>query len=226
MCLSAEVSFLAAAVLLPAGALAASRAAKVDRRYIPLCILPILFGVQQFAEGMVWTSGASGDAGGVDRWSLVYMLFSWLAWPVWIPVSVYFIEASSRKPIYLAFAIAGGMLGALQYVPYFAHDGWLVTTFLDRLIRYEGTELLDLVTGRTVTYGIYLTVIIAPLLLCRDREVKVFGLLVTGVAVVTYLFFTYAYVSVFCFGGALASLYLVLMIFRRARAAGGATLTP
>jgi hypothetical protein len=31
----------------------------------------------------------------------------------------------------------------------------------------------------------------------------------------TYLFFSYAYVSVFCFGGALMSLYLVLTMLRK-----------
>lgn len=42
-----------------------------------------------------------------------------------------------------------------------------------------------------------------------------FGALVTAVLLATYLFFTYAYVSVFCFGGALMSLYLVLMMLRK-----------
>jgi hypothetical protein len=52
-------------------------------------------------------------------------------------------------------------------------------------------------------------VIIAPLLLSTQRDVKIFGVLVSFVVVVTYAFFQYAYVSVFCFGGAMMSLYLV-----------------
>lgn len=225
MCFSAPVSFAAAAVLLPTGALAVRRAWRVDKRYVPLCLLPVLFGLQQFSEGMVWTTGAQSDTAGVGVWSLGYMFFAWLAWPVWVPVSVYFLETGRRKILYVAFAVAGGMLGALQYVPYFAHDGWLVTTFLTRAIRYEGVELLDFVTGRIGTYAIYLAIIIAPLLLARDRDVKIFGILVSGVFTVTYLFFTYAYISVFCFGGAVMSLYLVMMIFRRpTRRAGGNSL--
>lgn len=81
--------------------------------------------------------------------------------------------------------------------------------------RYEGTELLDLVTSREVTYSIYLSVIIAPLLLSSDPQVKIFGLLVAGVLVVTYTFFVFAYISVFCFGGAIMSLYLAFMILRK-----------
>jgi hypothetical protein len=60
-------------------------------------------------------------------------------------------------------------------------------------------------------------VIIAPLLLSSERDVKIFGALVT-VVVVTYSFFSFAYISVFCFGGALMSLYLVWRPFSNAPA--------
>ena len=112
------------------------------------------------------------------------------------------------------------MLGALQYVPYFAHEGWLVTTFLGRAIRYGGTELLDVVIGRNFTYAIYLAIIIAPLLIATDRQVRVFGALVLLVFLTTYFFFTFAYISVFCFGGAIMSLYLVYMIHTKGRQRG------
>lgn len=70
---------------------------------------------------------------------------------------------------------------------------------------------------RETTYVIYAALVTVPFLLSRDRAVKVFGLLVTGVLAVTYIFFAYAYISVFCFGGALMSLYLVAMIPRKPR---------
>ena len=45
MCLSAEVSFIAAAGLIPAGALSMRQAWRGDRRYLPLATLPLLFGL-------------------------------------------------------------------------------------------------------------------------------------------------------------------------------------
>lgn len=209
MCFSATASFTAAAVLLPAGAISVGRAWRSDRRYLALAALPFLFGVQQAFEGLVWRAGASGDAQGVTAFSLGYMFFSWLAWPVWTPLATYFVEPVRRRPLYLGFAIVGGMLGGLQYVPYFAHQGWLATRFLPHAISYGGTELLDFVVGREATYGIYLAIVIGPLLLSTERDVKIFGVLVALVLAVTYAFFQFAYVSVFCFGGALMSLYLV-----------------
>ena len=214
MCLSAEVSFGAAALLIPAGALCIHRAYRTDKSYLPIAALPLLFGLQQFSEGIVWVAGAQNNIALITQASLVYMFFSWLAWPVWIPVSTYFLEPARRKPLYLGFAILGAMLGGLQYFPYFAHQGWLETKFLDHLIVYQGKELLDFVAGREIIYLIYVTVVIGPLLLSSIRDVRIFGALAALVLAVTFIFFSYAYVSVFCFGGALMSAYLVWMIFR------------
>ena len=85
MCFSAEVSFMAAAALLPAGGLALRRALRTRRSYAPLAALPLLFGLQQLAEGLVWVSGESDDRRWVEIFSIGYMFFSWLAWPVWVP---------------------------------------------------------------------------------------------------------------------------------------------
>lgn len=200
-------------MLIPLGAVTLTHGLRTDRHYAALFALPLLFGFQQLFEGLVWTAGAHGDPDGVARYSLAYMFFSWLAWPVWVPVSAFLIEGSRRRPLFLLMAVAGGMLGGLQYVPYFAHQDWLTVQFLPTAIVYQSTELLDVIIGRTGTYVIYLTVVVGSLLLSTDRNVKIFGLLVFAVMAVTYAFFSYAYVSVFCFGGAVMSIYLVWMAF-------------
>ena len=211
MCFSAEASFAAAITLVPSGGLSISRAWKMDRRYLPLAALPLLFGVQQGLEGMVWM--ANGNEVVVERYSLAYMFFSWLVWPIWVPFSAFFLETESRKPLYLVLAVVGGMIGAMQYFPYFAHEGWLTTQFLPHIIVYSGKELFDYIVGRDTTYSIYVAIVVGSLLLSTNINVRIFGLLVAGVVVVTYLFFYYAYISVFCFGGAVMSLYLVLTLF-------------
>ncbi len=212
MCFSAEASFTAAAALLSMGSFAVRKAYKTNRNLVPLATLPMLFGFQQLFEGLVWTGGAVSSAAMVERYSLAYMFFSWLAWPIWVPFSVYFLEPCRRRHVYLLFAILGGIVGAMQYFPYFAHDGWLVTKFLSNSISYQGTVLFDYIMQREYTYMIYLFVIIAPLLTSSNRRAQIFGILISFVAATTYLFFQFAYISVFCFGGALMSLYIIYMI--------------
>ena len=216
MCFSAEASFAAAAILLPAGAIGVQRAYRTDRRYLPFAALPLFFGLQQLFEGLVWTGNALSSDSMVQRYSMAYMFFSWLAWPVWVPLSTYFLEPCGRRYVYLIFAIMGGMLGAMQYLPYFAHEGWLVTKFLPHAISYQGTVLFDFLMRRELTNALYFFVIVAPLLTSSNRHAQIFGILISAVATVTYLFFQFAYISVFCFGGALMSLYIVYVTFRAA----------
>ena len=53
-----------------------------------------------------------------------------------------------------------------------------------------------------------------PLIISSNRNLRFFGGLLIGVVAVTYAFFIYAYVSVFCFGGAVMSSFLVWMVFQ------------
>lgn len=54
MCVSAPVSFLMGAALLPLGAYASHKAEQIDRSYLPLAAFPLAFGIQQILEGIVW----------------------------------------------------------------------------------------------------------------------------------------------------------------------------
>lgn len=216
MCFSAEASFAAAAVLVPAGAITVHGAYRTNGKYLAIAALPLFFGLQQLFEGLVWTGNALSSDSMVERYSMAYMFFSWLAWPVWVPFSTYFLEPCRRRYLYLIFAILGGMLGAMQYFPYFAHEGWLITKFLPNAISYQGTVLFDYIMQRELTNTIYLFVIVVPLLTSSNQRAQLFGVLISIVAAMTYLFFQYAYISVFCFGGALMSLYIVYMVFHEA----------
>lgn len=214
MCFSAAVSYAAAGLLIPAGAVAMGRAYQNDRQYLAIAALPGLFGFQQLFEGLIWTAADQGAGSHLQTFSLAYMFFTWLAWPVWVPFATYFLEPCDRRHIYLVFAILGGMLGAMQFIPYFAHEGWLVVKFFDYAISYEGTVLFDSIMRRELTYFIYIFIILAPLLTSSKRSLNIFGLLILVVIAVTYTFFSYAYISVFCFGGAVMSAYLVYVVFR------------
>lgn len=214
MCFSAEASLTAAAILIPSGIASMYLAYKTDRRYLPLCTLPLLFGLQQLFDGMVWLSGEESDLDALRRYSIAYMFFAWLAWPIWIPFATYFVEPCRWRSLYLVGSIVGGMLGATLYFPYFAHDGWLTVSFLPNAVVYSGVELFDFMWRREVTYALYMACISLPPLLSTKPEVRVFGALVLAAFMLTYTFFSFAYISVFCLFGGMVSLYLLLMIWR------------
>ena len=190
------------------------RAARRDMAYLPIATLPMLFGLQQLSEGAVWMAGRANDTATVEASSLAYMFFSYFAWPVWVPFSTYFLEPQRRRSLYLMFVISGAMLAGIEYVPYFTHKGWLTTRFYDYAIGYHDIVLLDALMPRELTYLIYLMIVILPLIISSNQNLNRFGSLLIGVVAVTYSFFIYAYVSVFCFGGAVMSMFLVWMVFQ------------
>lgn len=106
-CFSAGVGFAATAVLIPTGVASMAQARKARPHYVAIGTLPLLFGLQQAAEGAVWLAGAHGPARLINEFSLAYMFFTWLAWPVWIPVATYFVEPFRRWPLYLLFIVMG-----------------------------------------------------------------------------------------------------------------------
>jgi len=76
MCLSAPVSFTAAAVLIAAGSFFIWHTWRHDRRFTGLASLPMLLGLQQFTEGIIWVAGAHNDVATTAVFSLYYVFFA------------------------------------------------------------------------------------------------------------------------------------------------------
>ena len=223
MCFSAEVSYMAAAVLLPAGAVASQRAYRTNRDYLPIAALPFFFGLQQLFEGLVWTGSALSSDSMVQRYSMAYMFFSWLAWPVLGSV-LDLLPGAVRSALHLSdlchhrrHAWRRRSTSPISRM----RDGWSRKFSLTRSAIRELCSLISL-CGVNLRYAIYLFIIVVPLLTSSNRRAQGFGILISIVVAITYLFFEFAYISVFCFGGALMSLYIVYMVFAEAEPAPSA----
>ncbi len=216
MCFSATASLTAGAVLVPTGLYCIGKSLRHNHKYLLLSFLPLFFGIQQLFEAMLWKGHELGNPEWVSFFSLGYMFFAWLVWPTWIPLSTFPLEPCKRKYLFVAFSSIGGMLGGIQYIPYFAHDGWLVTEITGNAISYQGTILFDMIMRREITNTLYLIVILTPLLASSDKELRIFGGLLVISILITYFFFSYAYISAFCFGAAAMSFYLMYIIIHNA----------
>lgn len=216
MCLSQTVSFAASGFLLAGGAFAAAKALSINKRYLPLSLMPLLAGLQQFTEGGVWWGVNNGDPFTVLRAALAFIFFTWLVWPVWIPLSVYALEPedSPRKRMLLVFTLLGAAFGLILYVPHVINPDWVSVAVNRDALAYEGTMFLDYVMPRSVTYAIYLFLIIVPPLMSRYLHLRWFGGTIIAVLVVDVLFFRYAYISFFCLLAGLATVHLIYIILR------------
>lgn len=97
MCFSAEASFALGTILCITGALAVRKVKNYHSEIIWIALIPLFFGIQQLAEGVVWLhmDGVLEDAG-VAKWvQRGYLFFAWFFWPVYAPIA--FLIPESKK---------------------------------------------------------------------------------------------------------------------------------
>jgi len=213
MCVSAEVSFGMAGLLIAGGVFAVHKAQKIDARYVPLALFPILVGIQQLMEGLVWVEAAVGDQNLLRMAALGYLFFTWLVWPTWVPYMVARLEENKRKrKLFYYFAQVGFLLGLFLYLPNFWHPDWLSTEIIKHSISYQCTHFSDPYVSHKLPYGLYLLIIALPPLLASQRALKIFGAGLVSFVPVTYFLFSYAQISVLCFFAAALTVYILHVI--------------
>lgn len=214
MCLSAPVSFAASALLAGGGVLISAEAWRRNRRYLPLALMPLFAGVQQFMEGNVWLGMTGSDPFQVLWGAMGFIFFTWFIWPIWVPFAVHVLEPedSPRKRLFLLFAMIGLAFGLLLYIPHGLDPSMVAVEINHHSLAYERSMWLDYLMPRWLTYAIYLFLIIVPPALSRYRHMRHFALTLVAVVVVDVAFLRYAAISFFCLLAGLATLHLVWII--------------
>ena len=106
MCFSATASFVAGAGLTGTGAFALARTRRRAER--PYAAIPVLFGVQQLIEGVVWLTFRFDAPLLNSGMTFAYSLFSHVFWPVFVPLAALLLEPVRwrRRAIALSAAAA------------------------------------------------------------------------------------------------------------------------
>ena len=102
----------------------------------------------------------------------------------------------------------GAVHGAMIYVPLWFHPDWLVVELVKHSIAYRLTFFYDDVIPVDILRGLYALTVLLPLLLSSDRTIRLFGVFVVIYAVISALFFSYAFISVWCYFAAVLSLVI------------------
>lgn len=213
MCVSATVSFSLSGLLVAGGGLCLYKAHQIDRKYIPMSLFPVIVGIQQAAEGYVWTGFSMNDQASINLWAMVYLFFTWMVWPVWVPFMTATLEPDHKRKRQLSsFVTAGFILGVALYIPNFWHPEWLEVSAVRNSIVYNCTFMTESLFPRWAAYLLYLFLIGLPPLLSSHLFVRVFGASLIAAIPLTYFFFSYAHVSVLCFFAALITTYLIYVI--------------
>lgn len=211
MCFSAEASFTAGAILLPAGAYCLHHAARKKPSWLPLAFIPFGFGVQQISEGVVWLALDRGDEALTRSAALVFLFFALSFWPFWISFqAVVGEEVPIRRRLLTLLAIVNTVWFWVLYFPLVTGPAELLQTrVVHHSIQYVFPDLaVYKVVSRPILRVLYFLAVGLPLVLSSSSWGRLPGLGLAATAGIAVVAFGHAFVSVWCFFAAAFSIYL------------------
>jgi len=202
VCFSAAGSFTLSAVL--AGVGAASVAANSSRSVRLFAAVPLIFGAQQAAEGIVWLTIASPSDAMVNRVAVfAFLALALVVWPVWLPYSLRLAETDDkRRRILTAFLSLGVCVAAtalvllLRSIP--------VAVVAGRSIRYDRSGSSVALVDSLVLLA-YVLPTIGPFFVSSMRLTRTIGTTLVLSLVASAVIERDATTSVWCFFAAILS---------------------
>lgn len=206
MCFSATASFTAGTALSVVGVLTLRKPrSKVE---LPLALIPLLFGIQQLTEGVLWVS-LRHDLPTLQSWSTyIFSMFSHVLWPILVPFAILLVETSRRRKAAIGvFQVLG--LGVGLYLLYFLIRFGVTAQIHGQSIFYDSPHFY---IGAVLV--IYLLATCVSGLFSSHRCINYFGALAFVLAIAATMVSIHTFVSVWCFFAAALSL-LVYVHFTR-----------
>ncbi len=213
MCFSPLASFTTAALTGGVGIIAISRTTRW--RELPLAAIPLVFGAQQAIEGGLWLSLPAAPTGAATAiLTLLYLIIAQAFWPIYAPMAARLMEpdACRRRLMLVCLAVGLAVAGWLSWL---LIRGPREAVIVNHCIVYRTGAAHPLLVGLG-----YLVATVLPLILSSQRILVVLGVIALVGSIVAYLFYWEAFLSVWCYFAALASL-AILGHFEWARGRSG-----
>jgi hypothetical protein len=174
-------------------------------------MIPLLFGLQQFIEGLLWLSfQLDGNLLNVVM-TYVFVLFSHVLWPVFVPFSIGHMETVPwRKKVVRGFQLIG--VAVAIYLFYFIVRYPITSAIREHIVyvfpNFHIPPVLVLYIAATCVSTFF----------SSQRIVILFGALAFVLFVVAFWFYYVAFFSVWCFFAAILSVVIFLHFkFRHVR---------
>ncbi len=209
MCFSPESSFISGAVV---GGIGIATLTKIRSwREVLLGLLPLMFGIHQVLEGLIWLGLEGRVSPRVERGSVIlYILFAHALLPAIIPWSIWLPEPDPKRRQLLAILVLLGTFVAGLAL-------WeLAGAEIDVAIRHHGIEYDDPLTGPWWFATLYIILTCVPPFLSSYPWMFAFATL-DAIALIVIMLIKMLYLtSIWCALAALISV-LVYLHFRRVR---------
>lgn len=212
MCFSATASFTAGIVLSGIGV--ASLKSVKEPNQVAFASIPMVFAVQQLAEGILWLSLTNPKWAGLETMATYsFLLIAQIIWPLWLPAAfILFEKEKRRKNIMKIFLVMGMMIAG--YFAYCLSTYNVSASIRDHHIFYDLAYPLALVPYAAFFY-VFSTA--ATPLFSSNRKVQLIGFIIGIFYVVVRILFQPNLISVWCFFGTLIAIIIYLVMREYAR---------
>lgn len=224
MCVSAEASFTLSSILSPIGLYCVANSIRKARTLTALAMIPLIFGIQQFVEGLVWLAIKHGDTPRARSAAVAYLFFALCFWLIWIPFSVWLTESDrNTRRLLMCLLMIGLIGGGGLFLPIALDPTRLEVSATEGVLAYEFPIPSLIAKSQPMIHLIYLAVITLPLMIAsrKRKELMAFSILLVASAIVSHLYYWYAFASIWCFFAAAISLTLVMLFHNLADDAMG-----
>lgn len=196
MCFSATASFTAGTALTILG----GATLRLTRRKaeIPFATIPLLFGVQQLVEGMLWLSFRFDAPQLNTAMTYLFSIFSHVLWPIFVPFAIGLLETVPwRRKVILGFQGAGLIVGS--YLLY------MLVKFPVTAVALENIVYVSPHFYKIPVMMLYLLATCVSCFFSSSATIRLFGALALVFFLGAYAFFAVALFSVWCFFAAVLS---------------------
>jgi hypothetical protein len=201
ICFSATASFTAGIALLAIGSLTIRRAREWGE--VPYAAIPVIFGVQQLVEGLLWRNLPAQDTT-THVLTIAYLLFSNVLWPIYVPLAVWLLEPRSARRRTIAWTVAGGSAVGLYFLAAIVPHP-VTSAIKDMHIKYHIPHHHD-----AIAVTVYAAATCLAPLLSTHKMVRLFGIVLTASMTVAAIVYLRWFASVWCFFAAVISAMIYL----------------
>jgi hypothetical protein len=194
MCFSAEASFAGSAIISAIGVATLTKIKKPAE--ILFASIPLIFGIQQCAEGVLWITLRSGGHEALEN------IATYIFWPTMIPLSIWFIEKVKKRKKVLTYLIFLGGILSVFYA--FCLIFYNVTPQIQSFHIQYVDEIPEILVK--IVFVCYLVTTITPIFISSVKRMWIFGILIAVSCLITGIFFTQYLTSVWCFFAAIISI--------------------
>lgn len=205
MCFSPIASFTAASALGATGG--ATLSLNKNRRLAPIAIVPLLFGIQQALEGVVWLKLLAGQRDILfTLTSYGFIFFAYIFWPVFGPWAILKAETNDKRKHWIRGCLYIGSAVSLYLLI------WIIVNMPQAsIINHSINYNIDVQTGGLISI-LYVLAVCGSALFSSYRWIKIFGaLLLISLAFAVY-FYTATLASVWCFFAAALAGVIALFV--------------